>query len=34
MQKIFGNKVKEVAKHYQMQINYYREKYFEKEIKY
>jgi orotidine-5'-phosphate decarboxylase len=30
MQKIFGGKVREAAKHYQLQINYYREKYYSK----
>lgn len=33
MQKRFGSKVRETAKHYQLQINYYREKYFDKEMK-
>ncbi len=33
MQKRFVSKVRETAKHYQMQINYYREKYFDKKMK-
>ena len=32
MQKIFGGKVREAAKHYQLQVNYYREKYYSKSL--
>jgi len=30
MQKIFGSKIREAARHYRQQINYYREKYYSK----